>query len=242
MKRKWKWFACFSLLTVMVTMTGCKTTEIKQADESNGLNFEISTKEADTKSDTDSKKTEIKEKPIYKTFVNESNKFDITEKLNIDDIEYSNLVVKISKKMPDGISVDDFFGKVYSQTTQDDGSLLDGYIYAQVEVTITNKTEEKKNLYLSSLNLVALDTDGNVVDSSSEDMIYRSMYNGDDPYKKDYYKFELNAGESKNVSMLYIVTNDLMHAENLCYLINQGGHEAGYKNLKAFRVTQVQEE
>lgn len=242
MKRKWKWFACFSLLTVLVTMTGCKTTEIKQADESNGLNFEISTKEADTKSDTDSKKTEIIAKPMYKTFVNESNKFDVAEKLNIDNIEYSNLVVKTSKKMPDGVSADDFFGKIYSQTTQDDGNLLDGYIYAQLDVTIVNNTQKKKTLYLSSFNLVTLDADGNVVDSSSEDMIYRSMYNGDDPYKKDYYKFDLNAGESKNVSMLYIVTNDLMHAENLCCLINQDGHEAGYNNLKAFRVTQVQEE
>jgi hypothetical protein len=239
MKRKMVCYInCILLFLILINTTGCAEKKEQKPKTSNGLKLEIETgTDAPRETQKGVEIIEMEKKPMYKTVLYAANRYGIDETVNIEDIEYSDLKIKKSKTLPEEIRKEEIMFQ--DEDMDENGNLIDGKCYVCISILITNKAEKKETLYLNSNNIVSIDDDGKVTDSSIEDICFRSDYIQNDPYKRDYYKLEIPAGESTNVRMLYVVTDMLMDSSNLYYMINQGGHEVGYEGLCGIELSEV---
>ena len=228
---------CIDIMIVLVILTGCKNSKSTDSIQDNGLNF---AQNSSTVCNTETTKADEQQKhPLRNMKIYNSNVYDINEPMNIDDIEYSNFKVTVSKNIINGLSKNEI---IYNgESSDNDGKLLQKMSYMFVELTIANKTSSQAILYLSGGSFVVLDSENNISDSSV-DLRYRSDYTSTDPYKKDYYKYILEGGEKHTVKLVYIVNDELINSNNLYYMINKGGYGPGYDSFKAFKIDSLKGE
>ena len=233
-----KIFLYISIISIVIVLNACSKNKSENESsldsvQENGLNFAQTTQNAQTENSVSDTLNSGQEMPLPGFTINNSNIYEMNDKINIDGIEFSNLTLTVSKDILNGILKDDII--YFDEETDDNGRLLQEQSYIFADITLNNTTSETVEIYLSFGTFIVLNSENEITDSSIETR-YRSDYTSTDPYRKDYFKYSLAPNSSSAVTIGYIVRDTIINSNDLYYMINKDGYGPGYDQFKAFTV------
>lgn len=157
----------------------------------------------------------------YKTYIQKANIVKGNETISYKCVEYSNIKIIKTKKLPKGIKKEDidYMNDGLGTKTDEEGTIINNNSYLFVTMRITNKENEKMLIPLQAM-VVELDEQlsyhvcilTNVYRSG------KSLNTSKKSQKKDYYMQYFEPKESTVYTMAIIVNDDIINKDNL-YLI-----------------------
>lgn len=180
-------------------------------------------KGTDKSAPLDNEFPEIKDFP--RSYIKRANIVQGSAPVSYKNVEYSDIKITKTKKLPNDIIKDDvdYLNDSTGAEIGDDGSILDDKTYLFVTTRITNKTDEKMMIPMQ-IRIVELDEELSHKGCSISS-IYRSGKSLsvmiDLQEIKSYYMEYFEPGESTVYTIGTIVNDNLINADNLYFILDE---------------------
>lgn len=171
---------------------------------------------------------------VAKTIISPSNMFLPSENIVVGPWTFSNVsTASISNKLSPTVSPSDVV--YFNEQSGREGTLTDGSKYLSLDISIQNTAQEKAEYNIGSCRFVFLNAAREIVDNSNE---LRYLAPNSHGAKSKYrYNIEFQPGETKRLTLLYILQPRQLDTKSWYFLVDSAEHGDGYENYKVYKVT-----